>query len=134
MTEMTAVFVILGITISAIAFFCYGLATKGWMVLVTIVFGSLGGVARPALQSLVAGSVDPSDQGKIQGALTSLVSLTNIIAPLLFTAGLFSYFTSEETVFELPGAPFFLGSGLLVVALLFVIRVFRRYPEPPSNS
>ena len=92
-----------GVAISAIAFLGYGLAFEGWMVPCIIVFGAFGGVAGPAIQSIVAGAVDPSDQGKIQGALTSLMSVTNIVAPLFFTAGLFSYFTSEHAVIELSG-------------------------------
>jgi DHA1 family tetracycline resistance protein-like MFS transporter len=117
-----------GLAIAAVAFLCYGLATKPWMLLATIVFGSLAGVAGPAIQSIIAGSVDSSDQGKVQGALASLRSLTNIVAPLLFTSGLFSYFTSERAAFRLPGAPFLVGSILWVVALLIVIRVFARFP------
>lgn len=119
--------VIGGLCISALAFLCYGLATEPWMIVVTIIFGSLGGITGPAIQSIVAGAVDPSDQGKVQGALTSLVSLTNILAPLIFTAGLFSYFTSARAAFDLPGAPFLLGAVLRVIALLIVLRVFARY-------
>ncbi len=78
--------------ISAIAFLCYGLANQAWMMYAIIVFGSLGGIAGPAIQSLVTERVDESEQGKIQGALTSLISLTNIMAPLFFTAGLFRLF------------------------------------------
>ena len=103
-----------GLGLSVLAFLGYGLATEGWMVLVIIVFGSLAGLAGPAIQSMVAGSVSPSDQGKVQGALTSLMSLTSIVAPLVFTAGLFSYFTSPGAVWHLPGAPFLLGSALLL--------------------
>jgi len=117
-----------GLFISAIAFLGYGLASQGWMIPCIIIFGSLGGVSGPAIQSIVAGSVDPSEQGKIQGALTSLMSLTHIAAPLFFTAGLFSYFTSEDAVVALPGAPFFVGSFLLVSAMLIADRVFRRIP------
>ena len=117
-----------GLAVSALAFLGYGLALQGWMVPCIIVFGSLGGVTGPAIQSIVAGSVNPSEQGKIQGALTSLMSLTNIMAPLFFTAGLFSYFTSDHAVFELPGAPFLVGSVLLVVALVLARRVFKRIP------
>lgn len=120
--------VMFGLMVSSVTFLCYGLASRGWMVPCIIVFGSFGGVTGPAIQSIVAGSVDSSEQGKIQGALTSLMSLTNIIAPLLFTAGLFSYFTSERALFELPGAPFFVGFVLLVLALVIVRRVFRRIP------
>ncbi len=123
-----------GLCISSVAFLCYGLATQPWMILVTIVFGSLGGVAGPAIQSMVAGSVDPSDQGKVQGALTSLVSLTNILAPLMFTSGLFSYFTSARALFPLPGAPFLAGAMLRVIALVIVLRVFARIPQAGEPS
>jgi DHA1 family tetracycline resistance protein-like MFS transporter len=58
------------------------------------------------------------------------VSLTAIVAPLVFTAGLFSYFTSEQAAFHLPGAPFFLGSILCLAALLWLVALFRRLPPP----
>ncbi|QDV64254.1 TCR/Tet family MFS transporter [Crateriforma conspicua] len=117
--------------ISAVAFLGYGLASEGWMVPIIIVFGSLGGLASPAVQSIVASAVPSGDQGKVQGALTSLVSLTNIAAPLIFTAGLFSYFTSEHAPIILPGAPFFLGSALLFGAAIVLNRVFVKFPSAP---
>ena len=120
--------VIYGLAISAITFAGYGLAVQGWMVLTFIIFGSLGGIAGPAIQSIVAGAVPPSDQGKIQGSLTSLVSLTNIIAPLVFTTGIFSYFTSNRAPIQFAGAPFLVGSLLVFTALTIAIRVFRRLP------
>ncbi len=121
--------VMMGLGVSSAAFLGYGLASHGWMIPCIIVFGSLGGVTGPAIQSIVAGAVDPSDQGKIQGALTSLMSLTNIVAPLFFTAGLFSYFTSDQAEFQLPGAPLLAGSALLLTALIVAQRVFHRLPE-----
>lgn len=120
--------------ISAIAFLCYGLATEGWMMYVIIVFGSLGGIAGPAIQSLVTQRVDEMDQGKIQGALTSLISLTNIIAPLFFTAGLFHYFTSDQAPVKIPGAPFLVGAVLLVTALIVTLRLFRRFPDTDATD
>ncbi len=121
--------VIGGIGVSIVSFFLYGLASEGWMMLAIIVAGAIGGVGGPALQGLVAGSVRAADQGKVQGGLTSLMSLTAIVAPLVFTAGLFGYFTSEAAVVHLPGAPFFLGSLLLLAALIVVVRLFRRIPS-----
>lgn len=126
--------VILGLSVSTLAFLGYGLASDGWMVLCIIVFGSLGGVTGPAIQSIIAGTVDSSEQGKVQGALTSLVSVTNIIAPLLFTAGLFSYFTSERAFVDLPGAPFLLGSVLLLIAVTITRAVFRRFPKSAASA
>ncbi len=120
--------IVLGMTVSALAFLAYGLADEGWMVPVIIVCGSLAGVALPAIQGLVAGAVLPSEQGKIQGAFTSLTSLTAIFSPLIFTSGLFSFFTSAAAPLILPGAPFFLGSLLHLVSLILLVRLFRRLP------
>ena len=124
--------IMLGLTVSTLAFLGYGLASEGWMVLVIIVFGALAGLAMPAIQGLVAGTVGPSEQGEIQGALTSLTSLTSIFAPLIFTAGLFSFFTSNAAPIALPGAPFLLGSILFAVSLVVLIRLFRRLPAAPA--
>lgn len=126
--------VVLGLSVSMLSFLGYGLASDGWMVLVIIVFGALAGLAMPAMQGLVAGTVSPSEQGAIQGALTSLTSLTSIFAPLIFTAGLFSFFTSEAAPFALPGAPFLLGSVLFGISLAVLLRLFRRIPAPSTQT
>jgi len=122
----------LGMTASMVAFLAYGLASQGWMVPIVIVFGSLSGIALPAIQGLVAGTVLPTEQGKIQGAFTSLTSLAAIFSPLIFTSGLFSFFTSAAAPVILPGAPFFLGSLLFLVSLLLLVRLFRRLPATPG--
>ena len=118
-----------GLVIAVITYLGYGLATAGWMLLAFIVFGSIGGVAGPAIQGLVAGTVAPHDQGKVQGAIQSLMSLTAIVAPLLFTAGLFSYFTSDAAPIELPGAPFLLGAVMYATAFVLLLKLFRRMPK-----
>ncbi len=120
--------VLIGFGIGTLAFAGYGLASRGWILITVIVIGSLGGIAGPAVQGLIAGTVAPYDQGKVQGALTSLMSLSAIVAPLVFTAGLFSYFTSDAAPFELPGAPLLAGSMLMAVAMLMLIRTFRVHP------
>ena len=125
--------IMLGLTVSALAFLAYGLASKGWMVPMIIVFGALAGVAIPAIQGLVTGTVLPTEQGKIQGAFTSLTSLTAIFSPLIFTAGLFSFFTSAAAPVILPGAPFFLGSLLFLIALGLLVRLFRRLPATAAG-
>jgi DHA1 family tetracycline resistance protein-like MFS transporter len=120
--------ILFGLGLATFTFLGYGLASRGWMMLAIIVVGSLGGVAGPAIQGLVAGTVKPHDQGKIQGALASLMSLTSIFAPLIFVSGLFSFFTSPAAPMELPGAPFLLGSVLWAISFLIVVRLFRRIP------
>ena len=121
--------VIVGTLVGALAFLGYGLASQGWMIPGIIVFGAFAGVSGPAIQSLVTSRVDETEQGKIQGALTSLTSLTNIIAPVLFNTFLFSYFISDEAPVQLPGAPFYVGFVLLLVSIAIAFHVFRRFPQ-----
>ena len=94
-----------------------------------IIFGAFAGVSGPAIQTLVTSRVDESEQGQIQGSLTSLTSLTNIIAPLFFNTLLFSYFISDDAIVQIPGIPFFVGSLILLVSVGIAMRVFRRFPE-----
>ncbi len=126
--------ILLGLSISVFSFLLYGLAYKGWMMLAVVVLSALSGVAQPAIQGLVAGSVNPNEQGKVQGALTSLFSLTSIFAPLIFVSGLFSFFTRPEAPLKLPGAPFFLGSIFNLIALGVVFMVFRKFPARNSGN
>lgn len=125
--------VVTGLSVAACGFVLYGLATRGWMVLVVVVVTSLGGIAGPAIQGLVTGSVSPSEQGGVQGALTSLMSLTSIFAPLISTQ-LFSTFTGAGAPIELPGAPFFAGALFVATALTVTIRLFRKHPGSAAGT
>ena len=121
--------VVLGTIVGAFSFLGYGLASQGWMIPGIIIFGAFAGVSGPAIQTLVTSRVDESEQGQIQGSLTSLTSLTNIIAPLFFNTLLFSYFISDDAIVQIPGIPFFVGSLILLVSVGIAMRVFRRFPE-----
>ena len=125
--------VLIGTFVGAFSFLGYGLASQGWMIPGIIVLGAFSGVSGPAIQSLVTSSVDDTEQGKIQGALTSLTSLTNIVAPILFNTLLFSYFISDDAPVQVPGAPFFVGFVLLIISILIAVRVFRKFPGTDSE-
>ena len=124
--------IIIGLSLSVLTFFMYGIATE-WLMYVIIVVGALSGIAGPAIQGLVAGTVRPDEQGKVQGALTSLTSLTSVFAPLIFTTALFGYFTSSNAPVTLPGAPFFLGSLLFLIALFLLVRLFGKLPAAKQD-
>src|SRR5690606_35223767 len=100
---------------------------EGWMVYVIIVFGSLSGIAVPAIQGMISRTVADNEQGGIQGSLTSLQSVAGAIGPPLAT-GVFGYFISERAPALLPGAPFFFSSALTVFAAILAARSFRRNP------
>ncbi|RME94048.1 MAG: MFS transporter [Verrucomicrobia bacterium] len=113
-----------GLTISMLAMAGYGLATEGWMIYAILVVGALGGIAGPSAQGLISRRVAPNEQGGVQGALSSLASVAGIVGPPV-AAGLFGYFVRPDAVVHLPGAPFFLASGLIAVARWVAGRVLR---------
>jgi len=114
--------VYVGIALQAIGLFCFGIASAGWMLFIFLIPYCLGGISGPALQGIISSQVPASEQGELQGALTSLLSLTAIVGPLMMNS-LFSYFTSEEAPIYLPGASFYLASILMVFSLFFAYKV-----------
>jgi DHA1 family tetracycline resistance protein-like MFS transporter len=114
--------VYVGIALQAIGLFCFGIASAGWMLFIFLIPYCFGGISAPALQGIISSQVPDSEQGELQGALTSLVSLTAIVGPVMMNS-LFSYFTSEEAPIYLPGASFYLASIFMVFSLFFAYRV-----------
>lgn len=77
---------ILGMGMDGIGYVLMAFASQSWMVLPILVFLSMGGIASPALQSIITRQVDETRLGEVQGILASATSLTGIIGPVAFTA------------------------------------------------
>ncbi|MFM2135791.1 MAG: hypothetical protein RL021_1191 [Bacteroidota bacterium] len=116
--------VYMGLFFYSLTFALFALASEGWMMYAIMIPASLGGFAGPALQGIMTSSVPSNEQGELQGALTSLISLTSIFGPLLMT-GLFSYFSRAGAPFYFPGAPFMMAAVLSVISLVFSFRTLR---------
>lgn len=110
-----------GLGLYALGLFLFAFATEGWMMFVFLIPYCLGGIAGPALQSIISGHVPPNEQGELQGALTSLMSATSIIGPPLMT-NLFAYFTHKEAPVYFPGAAFFLGAILMMASTYYAYK------------
>lgn len=117
--------VYVGLGFYTIGFLLFAFATQEWMMFAFMVPFSLGGLAGPALQGIISNQVPPNAQGELQGALTSLISATAIVGPLLMT-NLFAYFTAPGAPVHFPGAPFLLGAVLALMSLLLAVRSLRR--------
>lgn len=115
----------LGLLLYTLGLILFAFATQGWMMFVFLVPYCLGGIAGPALQSTMAGHVKQNEQGALQGALTSLMSLTTIIGPLIMN-NLFTYFTHKNAPFYFPGASFFLGALFMLGSATISFSVFRK--------
>jgi DHA1 family tetracycline resistance protein-like MFS transporter len=126
---------LVGLSFGMAGFTIYGLADHGWMFLVGLPVSALWGMAAPSTQALITREVGPEVQGRIQGALMSLVSMAGIIGPSIF-AGSFGYFVDPTNPVHLPGVPFFIAALLLAVALVVAIRVAPAVPSvaaPPAE-
>jgi DHA1 family tetracycline resistance protein-like MFS transporter len=108
--------VYVGLSLYAVGLLLFAFASQTWMMFAFLIPYCLGGIAGPALQSIISGEVPPNEQGELQGALTSLMSLTSIIGPLIMTY-LFSFFTKTDAPVHFPGAPFLLGAVLMAVSV-----------------
>jgi len=121
----------IGLLGMAVAMFCYGAATEGWMLYGIIFIGSLGGIGAPATQSMISQAVPSDEQGAVQGALNSVTSIAGILAPLLWTT-LFSVAIVPGSWLHLPGLPFFGASFVSLLAVAFAWRAFKRAGEVPA--
>lgn len=115
----------LGLSLYALGLILFAFATEGWMMFVFLVPYCLGGICGPSLQSLIAGHVESSQQGELQGALTSLMSLTTIVGPLIMNNA-FSYFTTSQAPFHFPGIHFLIGAVCMLGGLWIVRRILTR--------
>jgi DHA1 family tetracycline resistance protein-like MFS transporter len=119
-----------GLVCYMVGFVLYAFASQGWMMFAVTGIYCLGGLAGPALQGSISGQVPPNEQGELQGALTSLISATGVVGPLLMT-NLFAWFTRPQAPVYFPGMPFLVGAGLTLVALLVAAGPLKRLPDAP---
>lgn len=129
----TAVF---GFLICVVTFAAYASATEGWMVYFIIPFGALAGVLGPALNQIMSVRTPKNAQGELQGAIASVNSLSNIVAPLAMTQT-FHYFTAPGAPAFFPGAAFALAAVFCAISLLPLMRGLATAPkieDPPADQ
>ena len=125
--------VYIGLTTYSVGMILYAFATQGWMMYAITVIYCLGGIAGPALQAIISNHVPPNEQGELQGALYSLISLTGIFGPMLMT-NLFSYFTNTKKHIWFPGAPFVAGAIMLLLSAFLAYRVLYSEKHPHKET
>jgi MFS transporter, DHA1 family, tetracycline resistance protein len=102
---------LLGVFADSSASVILGFATRGWIAFALMPMFCLGGVGFPALQSLLTRQADAQNQGRLQGVLASLLSLTSIVGPLGISA---LYFASRA---RFPGLVWVAAALLYIVML-----------------
>ncbi|MEE2691367.1 MAG: TCR/Tet family MFS transporter [Pseudomonadota bacterium] len=138
---------VFGLAIAAATYFCYGLATHGWMIYALIAFGALAGFTVPALQGIMSRTLPPNAQGELQGAIASIMGLSMIIGPYLMTQVFAAFIEpgrpfllADVTILEdgapfyFPGAPFVLASLLALASLAPLAVAFGKIKRPRTDK
>ena len=127
----------LGLILYAAGLLFMAFSSQTWMLFVALIPYCLGGIAGPSLQSIMAGYVPSNQQGELQGALTSLMSLTMVFGPGIMN-NLYYHFTKVGAPIHFPGVHFLLGGLLMLASVWAAWRVLRvpppANPEPPMNE
>ncbi|WP_170426804.1 TCR/Tet family MFS transporter [Ruegeria arenilitoris] len=113
--------IVYGMLFELFSFLLLAFLTNGVIALMLIPVTAIGAVVTPALQALMSRATPDSQQGELQGVLTSLHALSMVIAPLVMTS-VFAQFIKPGAPIYLPGAPFLLALVLMVIGLFVFVR------------
>lgn len=116
--------VYIGLLFYSAGLFLFAFASQSWMMFVFLIPYCLGGIAGPALQSIITGNVPANEQGELQGALTSIMSATSIIGPPVMT-NLFAHYTKPGTPVYFAGSAFLLGAILMLLSALIAYNTLK---------
>jgi MFS transporter, DHA1 family, tetracycline resistance protein len=106
-----------GLGCGVASFAIYGFAATGLAFCLAIPINGLWGLAAPPMQGMMTRRVSASEQGQLQGALSSVRGIAFMIGPLVFT-NIFAAFIGAERAWHLPGAPYLLAGVLLALATI----------------
>jgi MFS transporter, DHA1 family, tetracycline resistance protein len=109
-----------GLLCGAAGFAVYGLASTPMVFFLGIPLGALWGFAGPSAQAIMSQRVDPSEQGRLQGALAGLRGISGMIGPAVFTA-VFAWSIGPRAPRPIPGATFLLAAALLSASFLVAL-------------
>jgi DHA1 family tetracycline resistance protein-like MFS transporter len=121
---------VIGLAFGVMSFVIYGLARTGAEFMLGIAVMSLWGLYGPSAQGLMTRRVGANEQGQLQGALSSVVTITGIVGPSLFSLT-FATVIGSHRDWHLPGAPFLLAACLLTLAAGVAWRITR--PEAANG-
>jgi DHA1 family tetracycline resistance protein-like MFS transporter len=113
--------------------FAIGQVGNEYILFIAMVPYIVGGIAQPTIQAFMSNSVRDNEQGNLQGALTSMMSLSAIFAPLIYTT-LFQVYADKENPDYFPGAPFMAGGVILIIGTLFAFFAIRSMSDEVNED
>jgi DHA1 family tetracycline resistance protein-like MFS transporter len=118
----------IGVAFDGVAYVLMAFVDQSWMGYAVAPLFAMGGVAMPALNSLLTTRVSDDQQGQLQGVMASLMSLAGIVGPALTTA---LFFMTKDIWL---GTVWIVGAGLYLLATPLFATVKPAKAEPAFGA
>jgi DHA1 family tetracycline resistance protein-like MFS transporter len=118
---------LIGLCCGAAGFAIYALAPTAPLFWCGLPVFALMGLVQPSAQALMSRRVPANEQGRLQGAMSGIMSITGLIGPSLYTT-VFAWAITGGAGLGLPGLGILLASGLVIMSLGLALR----FARPPS--
>ena len=106
----------IGLAFGAVGMFFYGWAPTGLWFWAGIPFYAIVGLVQPGLQGMMTRRIRPDEQGRLQGANSSIMAMTGLVGPILATQ-IFRVLVTSGRHPLLAGAPYYLSTLLFLAAI-----------------
>lgn len=116
--------ILLGLSCAALGLGWYGTAWVGWLTWLGVPIAAFWGLFNAAAQSLMTQRVSPAEQGRLQGAVSSITAFAGIIGPAFFSS-IFAAAIDPGYAINLPGLGYWVASALLVLAVAVAVVITR---------
>jgi DHA1 family tetracycline resistance protein-like MFS transporter len=124
---------LIGLCSQALAFIVYAMAPTPTVFYMGLLVGGLGGLTGPSIQGLMSRRVEPSEQGRLQGANSALMGISSIVGPALYLS-LLAFAIRHEASLKLPGLPLLMAALLCLLALGAAVRFAHLKAEDPVTA
>jgi MFS transporter, DHA1 family, tetracycline resistance protein len=109
--------VVVGFGVAAAGVTILGLAPNGVVFWIGLGVTVLSSLAIPGIQALLSRAVGAGDQGKLQGAISSMFGVSRLVGPWVFNST-FAWSLSDGLWLGLPGLAILLGAPMFVVGMV----------------
>lgn len=120
---------IIALMLDATSYVLMAFIQHGWILMLFVPVFSIASIAQPAMQGIISKTVTESEQGELQGSLTSILSIASIICPLLATS------IYAATLHSFSGTVWILTSLLYLLTIPIALSFKRKeYSQTTSTS
>ncbi len=119
----------IGLLFGAAGMFIYGRAPNGFWFWAGVPLYAIVGLVQPGVQGMMTRRIGPHEQGRLQGANSSIMAMTGLIGPIIATQ-IFHHLVTQGHHPLLAGAPFYLSTLLFLAAFALALATRPAGGEP----